>query len=58
MKKLKITLENRNSSFFPVNAKWTINKVKYTSVFESAEKAINYFSCRYYGNITVIDKTN
>ena len=51
-----VTLENCNSKYFPVIARWKINGVSNSDVFETKDAAINHLSGRF-GKIQVIDKT-
>jgi len=46
-KKIKITLSQRESAFFPIEARWTINSVKYSAVFETEARARSYFNGKY-----------
>ena len=46
-KKIKITLSQRENAFFPIEARWTINSVKYSAVFETEAQARRYFNGKY-----------
>ncbi len=47
MKKIRVTLSEYNSPFYPVQARWKVNGVGYNAVFETKEQAQNYFRCKY-----------
>lgn len=49
MKALTVKLESWNiGGDFPIVARYTINRVKYSAVFESVKQAQSYFNNRYY----------
>ena len=47
MRKIRVTLNDYNSTFYPVIARWKVNGVGYSAVFETKEQARNYFKCKY-----------
>ena len=53
MKKITVTLSPYKSPYYPVQAKWKINGIKYQTVFETVEQAKNYFSGRYLNYVTI-----
>lgn len=56
MKKV-IILENYNSKYFPVNAKWNFYGTKNNMVFASILEAKTFLSCLF-NDIKFIDRTN
>lgn len=50
-KTINVTLSDYKSSFFPIKAVWTLNRVTYTAVFESINQAKSYFNNRYYNHV-------
>ena len=59
---MRAYIYSRKSDVFPIELKFTLNRVKYSLVFEDIEQAKHWFACRYgiskkdY-NKTFIDRT-
>lgn len=56
MKKV-IILENYNSKYFPINAKWNFYGTKNNMVFASINEAKTFLECLFY-DIKFVDRTN
>lgn len=47
MKRIIVSVSKDGSIYFPIKARWTLNHVKYSDVFETESQMKSYFS-RFY----------